>query len=207
MNQTANKLLSYRGQFGGRNKSGKLIGHNIESHSYYKQCMLEGEDGEHVLEKDFKSSKYMKVMETDLSNTKKRIGEKSNMVRALNPRALKKMRRSLGSTYAIANPDPVPTLKDIKKGENPNVSIDKDTVIRMVTLEEEHVDAEVAKNVLPVSAVSSQFNTGTETDDAELRKIARQQCAKNCKFPGIMMTHVENDLGQTELKTHHLLET
>ena len=93
---------------------------------------------------------------------------------------------SFGSTFGIANPTPVPTLKAIKASEGKmraNVPVTQDTLVRIVTCRKDAKDRDSKKEVLPIAEVSSNFDPSSTEEDLNSmqERIARQKVAKNCR--------------------------
>jgi len=113
---------------------------------------------------------------------------------------LKRFKGALGTTFAVANPTPVPKLKDIDEGvARPNVPLKDHIILRIATCKEDDKDNDVSREVLPISIASSNLNTDTAEDAKLLAKIERQKHAKRCPFPGVDMEYTMGESGLTDL--------
>ena len=99
---------------------------------FHSTITAEGFDGE-VIEKKDKGPGWLKpqkVLNPDLSNEHKRLRQKSHMVRALDEPSMKRFKAALGTNFGVANPTPVPKLKDIDEGRaRPNVPLKDHTIL------------------------------------------------------------------------------
>ena len=143
--------------------------------------------------------KAQKVLNPDLSNENKRVRQHSHLVRALEEPLLKRFKGALGTTFGVANPTPVPTLKDIDaRKKKANVPLKKSTLVRITTCREKDEDAVEDMDIVPVAVASSQAIT-SDNSEAETARIQRQMWAKRCPFPGMDMEYLETETGLTDL--------
>ena len=200
--EESKKALSSRGQWDGRTKHLHLKGFNVEVYMHLHSIITEGFNGELIEKKDKGTgwAKPQKVMNPDLSNEHKRLKQKSRMVRALDEPSMKRFKGALGTTFAVANPTPVPKLKDIDEGTaRPNVPLKDHTILRIATCKEDDKDNDVLREVLPIAIASSNLNLDTTEDAKLLAKIERQKHAKRCPFPGVDMEYTMGESGLTDL--------
>ena len=195
------KALAAGGQWDGRCKSITLPGHNVGIYSYLSTRIADTEDGE-VIVKSFKGTgRHQKVMNCDLSNENKRIRDLSyDLTRVVDEPGLKKLRMTLGSSFGVANPTPVPTMKAVKESHGrikAKVPLKTDALVRIVTARTEDKDSDSRKEIAPVAAVSSTVVSDEPEEELKQLRIARHKQAKNCRYPGIDMVFTENELGKT----------
>ena len=143
--------------------------------------------------------KPQKVLNPDLSVENKRVRQEFRMLRALDEPALKNFKGVFGTTFAVANPTPVPKLKDIDDvTARANVPLKNHTLLRIAICREDHVDADPSKEILPIAVASSNLNTETDEDAKLLAKIERLKHAKRCPFPGVDMEFTVTENGLTD---------
>ncbi|KAL3926662.1 MAG: hypothetical protein SGARI_005535 [Bacillariaceae sp.] len=196
------KALSAKGQWDGRTKHIHLKGLNVEVFRCLHSTITDGLDGELIEKKDKGSGwlKPQKVLNCDLSNEHKRVRQKSHMIRALDEPSLKRFKLALGTTFGVANPTPVPKLKEIDQGiARANVPLKNHTLVRITTCREEDKDEDNGREILPIGIASSNLNTVSDEDAKLLAKIERQKHAKRCPFPGLDMEYTMGEDGMTDL--------
>ena len=193
------KNMSGKEQWTGRRKITKLKGHNIEVLDFFGGRMVEGDDEGDVIERTYTTTKYHREQLHDLSIVNKKKRSVNHMVRCLNEPALKRARKSFGSNLGVANPAPARSVKKIRQGEDPLTELNTDALVRLVTLDKNHKDAQADKEVPPYEVVSSSVLTGTDHDEKEKKRIAREKYAVNCKHPNLTFTFTEHGVGDTEV--------
>ena len=126
-----NEVLAGGGQWDGRTKKIQLDGLGAECYRYWSNGIARAKElGGEIVQRKFTSQRTLKVMESDLSNTKKRVRETADVTRALCDIGLNAARGYFGSGLGIANPTPVATWKAIKeKKSRANVPLKEDTLI------------------------------------------------------------------------------
>jgi len=196
------RSMSGKGQWDGRTQHTHLPGLNVEVFNYVFSVMIgDGFDGEFIERKTkgIGLRKPQKVLNPDLSVENKRVRQEFHMVRALGEPALKQLKGVFGTTFAVANPTPVPKFKDIDEGRvRANIPLKNHTLLRIATCREDHVDDNPAKEILPIAVVSSNLNTDTVEDAKLLAKIERQKHAKRCPFPGVDVEYSVTENGLTD---------
>ena len=205
LTESVRRSMSARGQWDGQTKHIHAPGTNVEHFRYLRSVMFGDDfDGEliEIKSKGKGLRKPQKVLNPDLSAENKRVRQEFHMVRVLGEPALKRLKGAFGNTFAVANPTPVPKLKDIDEQRvRARVPLKIHTLLRIVTCRKDHVDADPAKEILPIAIASANLNTETLENAKMLARIERQKHAKRCPFPGV---DVEFSVTENGLTDFHL---
>ena len=79
-------------------------------------------------------------MLSDLSSENVTVRVQREMVRGLTEPSIKAFKGRFGTTFGVGNPTAVPTQNQIKNGEKPNVPLDAEHKLSIVTTREEDED-------------------------------------------------------------------